>query len=198
MAGAEAQALRQQPRQPGALRQLPDQGPQHRDRRRQRRRSSASSRRCWASPSWPTIRASRPTRSAGQPADAGGRAARAHQGPRRRELRQRADEERRAFGRGDGSARRHGASAHQASRHGVGEGWLPERRQSGEALAHAASPRSKPKKFGADTRAVLARARLLAGRDRQAGGLGHGADRDQGNRSIRCSNPTCSRASASW
>ena len=32
---AEAQALRQQPRQPGALRQLPDQGPQHRGRRRQ-------------------------------------------------------------------------------------------------------------------------------------------------------------------
>ena len=32
---AEAQALRQQPRQPRALRQLPDQGPQHRDRRRQ-------------------------------------------------------------------------------------------------------------------------------------------------------------------
>ena len=35
MAGAEAQAVRQQPRQPGALLQLPDQGPQHRGRRRQ-------------------------------------------------------------------------------------------------------------------------------------------------------------------
>ena len=42
------------------------------------------------------------------------------------------------------------------------------------------------------------RARLLAGRDRQARGLGHRADRDQEIGASRCSNPTCSRASASW
>ena len=138
----EAQALRQQPRQPGALRQLPDQGPQHRDRRRQRRavpqaRADAGQARAGRRSALQDQQG-----SAGPQARARSRAARAHQGPRRRELRQRADEERRAVGRGDGSARRHGASAHQASRHGVGEGRLPKRRQSGEALAHAAQPRA--------------------------------------------------------
>ena len=36
-----------------------------------------------------------------------------------------------------GGARRDGASAHQAPQHGLGEGRLSQRRQSGEALAHA-------------------------------------------------------------
>ena len=57
--------------------------------------------------------------------------------------------------------------------------------------------RTKPKKFGTDTRAVLARSRLFRGRDRQAGRLRHRAHRDQEVGDRRCSNPTCSRASAS-
>ena len=86
----------------------------------------------------------------------GSRAACAHQGPRRRVLRQRADAERRAVGRGAGGAGRDGAPPYEAPQHGLGEGRLSQCRQPGEAVAHAARVRSKPKKFGLDTRAVLA------------------------------------------
>ena len=53
------------------------------------------------------------------------------------------------------------------------------------------SLRSKPRKFGIDTRAVLAEHGYSRRRDRQADRLRHGADRDQEIGSARCSNPTC-------
>ena len=68
----------------------------------------------------------------------------------------------------------------------------------GEALAHAGQPAQQAQEVRRRHQGGAGRARLLAGRDRQAGGLRHRADRDQEIGSARCSNPTCSRASASW
>ena len=131
--------------------------------------SSASWRRCWASPSWPTIRASRPTRTA-----------LAHKPELEAELRALTKDR-------DGEA-----FANELMQNGVPSGAVMEvpdvmehphtkhrnmvwekdgYRNVGNPVKLSRtppSPRSKPRTFGADTRAGAGRAWLLGRRDRQA------------------------------